>query len=146
MNLLALCLGGRGWFSGFRKRGRRNRVASDFFLVFFPFSSVFSSFSFRFLPFSPRFFLVFFPFSFCFLSVFFRFLPFFPFLSVFSVPFSEKKKREDTVCETPFAKPRVLVRKGPNGSSKGLPVSQAHASKFTIKIEVSEPKRVHTEQ
>ena len=43
--------------SGFRKRGRRNGVASDFL----PFSSVF----FRFLPFFP-----------CFLSVFFRFFLF----------------------------------------------------------------------
>ena len=85
---------------GFRKRGRRNGVASDFFPVFFsvffrflPFSSVFSLFSFRFLQFS---------------SVFFRFLPvssvsfrFFPF---FSVSFSEKTGRHrsrDPFCETP---------------------------------------------
>ena len=79
-------MAGRG-DSGFRKRGRRNGVASDFFRFlrfssvlfrFFPFLSVFS---FRFLPF---------------LSVFFRFFPF----------HSQKKKRGDTVRETPSAKPR----------------------------------------
>ena len=64
---------------GFRKRGRRNGVASDLFR-FFPFSSV-----------SFRFFLVFF----C--VVFSRF-----------VPFCFQKKRGDTVRETPFAKPRLM--------------------------------------
>ena len=61
-------------FSGFRKRGRRNGVASDFF----PFSSVF----FRFLPFSSVFFRFFLLFS-------FRFLHFFPFSGVFIPGFSE---------------------------------------------------------
>ena len=79
-----------GLVSGFRKRGRRNGVASDFFR-FFPFFSV----SFRFLSVFFRFFPFF--------SVFFRF---FPFSSVFFVSFSEKK-RGDTVRETPFAKPRL---------------------------------------
>ena len=86
--------------SGFRKRSRRNGVASDFFR-FFPFSSVF----FRFFPFFPCFLSVFrfFQFSsvsfrfflFPFFSVFFRFFPFllffrvaiFPFFSVFSSVF-----------------------------------------------------------
>ena len=79
--------------SGFRKRDRRNGVASDFF----PFFSVF----FRFLPFSSvffSFFLVSFPFS----SVFPVFFSFFQFNS-----FSKKKNRGDTVRETPFAKPRT---------------------------------------
>ena len=53
--------------SGFRKRGRRNSVASDFFLGFFPFYSDFSVF-FRFFRF--------FPFSSVFFRFFFRFLPF----------------------------------------------------------------------
>ena len=74
-----------------------------FFSVFFPFLSV----SFRFLPFS---------------SVFFRFLPFFfffPFSSVFFVffrflRFIFRKKRGDTVRETPFAKRRLELKKTPN--------------------------------
>ena len=81
----------------FRKRGRRNVVASDFFR-FLPFSSVFSVFFSFFCPF---------PFLFLF---FFRFFPFFPFSSVSfpfsSVSFSEKKKTGrrrlgDRFCETP---------------------------------------------
>ena len=76
--------------SGFRKRGRRNGVASDFF----PFFS-------RFLPFCSV--------SFRFSSVVFRFLPFFSVLfRFFRFIFRKKKKRGDTVRETPFAKPRVV--------------------------------------
>ena len=74
---------------GFAK-GVAGTVSLPIFSVFFrflPFSSVFSLFSFRFLPFFPRF-----------LSVFFRF---FPFSSFFSVSLSEKKKNG----ETPFARP-----------------------------------------
>ena len=85
--------------SGFRKRGRRNGVASDFFRFFFrflPFSSFFSVFS----LFSFRFFrsLLFVPFSFC----------FFPFSSVcFRFIFEKKKKKgrhrsRDPFCETPI--------------------------------------------
>ena len=89
-------------------------LASDFFLVFFlrflPFFSVFFScflsVFFRFLPFSSVF-----SFRFSrFLLFFFRFLPFFPFSSVFfRFIFREKKKRGDTVRETPFAKPRFAA-------------------------------------
>ena len=84
--------------SGFRKRGRRNGVASDFFR-FLSFSSVFFRFHFfAFLAvFSGSDFFLFF-------SVFFRFF-FSPFSSV---SFSEKK-RGDTVRETPFAKPRKIA-------------------------------------
>ena len=78
--------------SGFRKRGRRNSVASDFFL-FFSLSSVFVRFHlFPFLLFfSGSDFFLFFLFF-----LFFRFLPFFPFSSV---SFSHKN------WETPFARP-----------------------------------------
>ena len=79
--------------SGFRKRGRRNGVASDFlrFLPFFP-------------CFFPLFFLVFFPFL-PFSSVFSS--VFFPFSSVFS-RFIFRKNRE-----TPFARP--LLRNPDSG-------------------------------
>ena len=88
--------------AGFRKRGRRNGVASDFFR-FLPFFSVFFPFFFRFFPFPVFSFLAvffgfrFFPFFFPFSFVFFRFPPF---------PF-QKKKGGDTIRETPFAKPRL---------------------------------------
>ena len=98
-----------------------------FFLVFFrflPFFPCFLSVFFRFFPFFPcflsvfslfsfRFFLVFFPFFPCFLSVFFRFLPFSSIFSVFFrfFRFIFRKKRGDTVRETPFAKPE---KSGPN--------------------------------
>ena len=68
--------------SGFRKRGRRNGVASGYFLFFrfLPFSSVFSVSIFPFFAFF---------FGFLFFSFFFRFLPFFRFIFW-------KKKRGDT--------------------------------------------------
>ena len=79
--------------SGFRKRGRRNRVASNFFHFF------------RFLPFSSfffRFHVFLFLLSFS-SSDFFRFLPFF---SSSSVSFSEKKpgrhRSRDPFGETPI--------------------------------------------
>ena len=74
--------------SGFRKRGRRNSVASDFVLssVFFPF--------FRFLSSFFPFFLVLFLFSSVFSFRFFRFI------------FRKKKKnRGDTVRETLLRNP-----------------------------------------
>ena len=84
---------GPAHLSGFRKRGRRNGVASDFFR-FFPFSSVF-------FPFFSVFSSVFFPFS----SVFFRFLPFFSvFFRFFPFHFQKKTGRHrsrDPFCETP---------------------------------------------
>ena len=87
--------------------GRRNGVASDYFR-----SLPFSSFSFRFLPFfSVSIFVLFGCFFrapiFSVSSVFFRF---FPFSSIF-----RKKKRGDTVRETPFAKPRTDVGTGVRG-------------------------------
>ena len=88
--------------SGFRKRGRRNGVASDFFR-FLPFSSVFF-----------RFFRVFFPFS----SVFFRFLPF------SSVSFSEKNG------ETPFARP-LFQESAKGAGGKGARVTNCHNFFFT---------------
>ena len=80
------------------------------FLLFFrvPIFSVFFRFFFRFLPFFFRFFPFF--------SVFFRFFRFFPFFFRFIF----RKKRGDTVRETPFAKPRVRVH------TKG--VMQQHAA------------------
>ena len=107
---------------GFRKRGRWNGVASDFFrfLPFFCFFPCYLSVFFRLFRFFPSFpflsvSLSFFPFFvwFC-CFIFFRFLPFlfvFPFLFHFSVFFHfsafSKKKRGGTVGETPFAKPRI---------------------------------------
>ena len=87
-----------------RKRKDLNKVNRGFAKgvagsVSLPISSVF----FRFLPFSSVFLRFFFPFS----SVFFRFLPFFLFSSVFCFRFIFRKKRGDTVRETPFAKPRA---------------------------------------
>ena len=103
------------------------------FFPFFPFFSV----SFRFFPFLSVFFrfCCFFGFGFFpFFSVFFRFLPFFsvsfrffPFSSVF-FPFSSvffrfifRKKRGDTVCETPFAKPRTMQNRGTPWSTAWCP-------------------------
>ena len=97
-------------------RGVARTVSLPISSVFFPFSSFFplSSVFFRFclfsvfvvfwgVPiFSVFFFFRFLPFS----SVFFRFLPF---------HFQKKKKKKpgDTVCETLFAKPRLLAQKYP---------------------------------
>ena len=87
--------------SGFRKRGRRNGVASDFFpfspfsFRFFPFLSV----SFRFFQFLSVSFLVFFFFV---SSIFFCF---FPFSSVFSsiskTNETGRHRSRDPFCETP---------------------------------------------
>ena len=104
--------GGVSNYRGFAK-GVARTVSLPFFFRFFPFSSVF----FRFFHFFPVFsvFFRFFPFSsvcsvsFLFFSVSFRFLPFFfrslPLSSVFFRCIF-RKKRGDTVLETPFAKPR----------------------------------------
>ena len=117
-------------FSGFRKRGRRNGVASDF--SFFPFFfSRFFLLSFRFLPFFSVFFpfLSFFPFFSvfvrfcCFLggSDVFRFFHFFPFFCFFPFFFScfrflpfflsshFQKKRGDTVRKTPLRNPEFYL-------------------------------------
>ena len=78
--------------SGFRKRGRKG-VASDFFQ--------FSSALFRFFLFSSVFSV----------SIFFLFGCFFrlPIFSVFFRFIFRKKRRGDTVRETPIAKPRLKV-------------------------------------
>ena len=75
---------------GVSQRDRRNGVTSDFFRFF------------RSLPFFPCF-SVFFRFF----SVFFRFLRFLPFFCRFIF----RKRRGDTVRETPFVKPRTLTSK-----------------------------------
>ena len=86
----------------FAKKGVARTVSLPIFSVFF-----------RFLPFSP-FSSGFFPFPFLsFFCCFFSgsdFLPFFPFSSVFFSVFFRfifRRKRGDTVRETPFAKPRL---------------------------------------
>ena len=100
---------------GVFEKGVAGTVSLPIFSVFF-----------RFLPFSS----VFFPFFPCFLSVFslfsFRFLPFFSvsfrFFRVLAVffrffRFIFRKKRGDTVRETPFAKPRYLAHCSSTGNS-----------------------------
>ena len=81
-----------------------------FFRFFFPLLAIFSGSNFSVFPFSSVF-PVFFNFVFPFLSVFFSIFPFssvFFYCLPFFVPFHfQKKKRGDTVRETPAAKPRT---------------------------------------
>ena len=87
---------GQGLRSGFRTRGRRNGVTSDF-SVFFRFFTFFHFFRFSVSMFSHLFFFSDFVSHFVF--------PFSSFFPISSISFSEKK-RGDTVRETPSAKPR----------------------------------------